>query len=197
VNTNSTDTPNTELNKTTSLSTTTDTKGNPKEPLKVIVFFAASGDSGCTGAASIFRILQDENEGDDKDKTKNWKRLDTYIEMGYKHDGMMLDVLIDTIKKVSQNTPKEDRSRLEFDCKTIAKNIVRGFNKQREVWQASGYISSQGNKIQNEDLWEELFTLSDTYKVTIGEPKGYSKVIQACVNRARKAIDEGMMNEWR
>lgn len=193
MNLKTTDTPNTPISNNAELSK--DTKGTPKEPLKVIVYVAASGDRNFTGAATIFRILHD-NDGE-KTEGKNWKRLDTFIELGYKHDGMMLEVLVDTIKKVAQNTPEEDRSRLEFDCKTIAKNIVRGFNKQREAWQASGYINRLGNHIDNEDLWEELFALSDTYKVTIGEPKGHSKVIRACVNRAKKAIDEGVFNEWR
>ena len=164
---------------------TTEPEGKPKEAIVVKMVAAASGVDGVTGGCALWRTTGEP---------KGWHKLDSYLGSPYKTDEMILKVLCGAIEEIVRGVPVEDTTRLDITCVIFAQNIVGGFNKQREVWESNGFINRLGNKVKNPRLWRKLFKLADRYNVTIRKPKGFSKIVDGCKNRARMNAQNGIQS---
>ncbi len=67
---------------------------------------------------------------------------------------------------------------------------MRGYNVNKPVWEANGFITSRGNRVKDKALWKELFLLAQQHKITLRKPQAGSSVMKACNNRCKMIAKE-------
>ena len=154
--------------------------------IKATVFGAAcSVDSG-TGGATLYKLQGDTS--------KEWESDDMQIPAPYAQNAAVLRGFISAIETIAREANQRDPSAaLEITCVTYVAAIATGFNKNRETWEANGFITSRGNRVKYKDAWKELFLLADQYNITVKKPQAGSNVMKSCSNRAKMVVNE--MNE--
>ena len=161
---------------------------NDKNILNVKIVAASSSINGVTGGAALYQY---SNTTDTQ-----WKCAKEFIPQAYKTDRALLMALIQAIEVTTLNPEAEAyNGALKIECFVYTDTILRGFNKQREVWEANGFINRQGNKVKEKALWQKLYKLSDQYDITIRKPSGYLPALKGCATKARNVALNGIQYE--
>lgn len=125
------------------------------------------------------------------DTHKEWDSHEMRISAPYAQNVAVLRGFITAIETIARETEQIDPSAtLEITCVTYVASIVTGFNKNRETWEANGFITSRGNRVQHKATWKELFLLADRYNITVKKPQAGSNLMKACSNKAKYVANE-------
>ena len=80
----------------------------------------------------------------------------------------------------------------EVDLYSDSAYVVNSFNQGWIYnWLKKGWKTASGEPVKNKELWEELYTLTQTHKVTFHKVKGHAdnEFNNRCDELARNAID--------
>ncbi len=82
-----------------------------------------------------------------------------------------------------------EKSEVEIfsDSAYLINCFLKGWYKN---WQKNGWLNSQGNTVENKDLWETLLDLSNKHTITWTKVKGHSDNVlnNRCDELAGKAV---------
>lgn len=159
-------------------------KPSAHEERHIFLYCAACSGSSGTGAAYMYKS---------KDDILPWTTKRLYNGLQYKTNALTLQSMIDGIKDAVNKAALvgDQNSPLKITCFTYADTIERGFNSQREVWEANGFINRRGNKVKDMRLWQSLFKLARQYDIEVKRPVAYSKPMKSCVNLSKAALKDG------
>lgn len=140
---------------------------------KVIIYTdgACSGNPGPGGWAAVLISgdLKKEIFGSQKDTTNNI---------------MELTAIIEGLKAL--------KYECEVEVYSDSSYCVNAFNQGWIYnWMKKGWKTSNGDRVKNQELWQELYNLTKKHKVKFNKVKGHSNVElnNRCDELARKAIE--------
>ena len=139
---------------------------------KVIIYTdgACSGNPGPGGWAAVLISgeLKKEISGGDKTTTNNI---------------MELTAIIEGLKALKQECEVEIYSDSSYCVNAFNQGWI--FN-----WMKKGWKTASGESVKNQDLWQELYSLTKKHKVNFNKVKGHSDVElnNRCDELARNAI---------
>ena len=141
---------------------------------KVVIYTdgACSGNPGPGGWGTvlIYKDIKKEISGGDKETTNNIMELTAVVE------GLKL---------------------LKFPCEvelfSDSAYIVNAFNQGWIYnWKKKNWKTADGKEVKNKEIWQELYELTKTHKVSFNKVKGHSdnELNNRCDELARNAIPE-------
>ncbi len=139
---------------------------------KVIIYTdgACSGNPGPGGWAAILIYGENKKEiyGGNKNTTNNI---------------MELTAIIEGLKALKTECEVEIYSDSSYCINAFNQNWIYG-------WIKKGWKTSSGEAVKNQELWKELYSLTQKHKVTFHKVKGHSNVElnNRCDELARNAI---------
>ena len=140
---------------------------------KVIIYTdgACSGNPGPGGWGAILMYNGNKKElsGGNKDTTNNI---------------MEITAVLEALKAL--------KFPCEVDLYSDSAYVVNSFNQGWIYnWLKKGWKTASGEPVKNKELWEELYTLTQTHKVTFHKVKGHAdnEFNNRCDELARNAID--------
>lgn len=132
---------------------------------------ACSGNPGPGGWAAVllFEGNKKEISGGEKNTTNNI---------------MELTAIIEGLKALKEECEVEVYSDSAYSVNAFNQGWI--YN-----WMKKGWKKADGNKVKNQELWQELYELTKKHKVTFNKVKGHSDVElnNRCDELARKAIE--------
>tara|TARA_R110002095_G_scaffold182787_2_gene159977 strand:+ start:6923 stop:7507 length:585 start_codon:yes stop_codon:yes gene_type:complete len=154
------------------------------EVVQAKIVSAACCLDGVTGGAALYKVKGDTS--------KEWKNRELLIHAPYKAERAILEGMVGSIEAVLDEVGLDKARKLEITCVVYSDVIVRGFNNQKETWEANGFINRRGNKVKESRYWKQLFSLAEACKITVRKPTKYSTVLKGCTNRARMVAQAGL-----
>lgn len=140
---------------------------------KVIIYTdgACSGNPGPGGWGAILMYNENKKElsGGNKDTTNNI---------------MEITAVLEALKAL--------KFPCEVDLYSDSAYVINSFNQGWIYnWLKKGWKTAGGEPVKNKELWEELYNLTKTHKVTFHKVKGHAdnEFNNRCDELARNAID--------
>lgn len=140
---------------------------------KIIIYTdgACSGNPGPGGWGAIlmYKGAKKEISGGKKDTTNNI---------------MEITAVIEGLKQLK----KQSEVQVYSDSSYVVNTFKQGWIYN---WMKKGWKTASGEPVKNKELWEELYNLTKTHKVTFHKVKGHAdnEFNNRCDELARNAID--------
>ena len=142
----------------------------PNQKIKIYTDGAAKGNPGSAGWASVILLPQNyggqgrlELGGSVKHATNNQMELTAPIEaLKYiKHN-------------LSQPSPGQERAKGEVEIVSDSKYVILGITEWIFNWQKNNWRNAAKKPVLNRELWEELFALTQNFKIRWIYVKGHN-----------------------
>lgn len=99
-----------------------------------------------------------------------------------------LTAAIEGLSRVPQGAPVELVSDSQY--------VLKGLSEWRKGWERRGFRNAEGKPVANQHLWQQLFALADSRKVTVQWVRGHAghahnERVDGLANRALREAREG------